>query len=266
MQDNMPSFNGLFRLVSLIGALIGVQAVRHSASDLAVLESLPQVPEGWHQDSRVPTDKFLYFRIAIVQENAFEFEQHVISISSPGHPLYGQHMERDELKRMLQPSPEASAAVLNWLEGNGVSRTKIEDHGDWINFHVSAFDAERLLGTRFHYYSSSDSHRMQIRTLQYSVPKSLHRYIQMIQPTTRFGGIRPQRFHHTVLGQLPNIDTLSPTSKGFNATFCNDTVTPQCLKDLYGFGDFKAKANKGMFGCSSTFVHIDFYFEAKVTE
>ena len=242
----MHSLSPFMGLLFAIVTLVRVQAIQHTDSDLVVLESLPQVPLGWHQDAPVPANQRLFFRIAIVQENAFAFEQHVISISSPTHSLYGHHMERDELKRMLQPSPEASTAILDWLKNEGVSKTDIEDNGDWINFYIQTVDAERILDTQFHYYWNPANDVKRVRTLQYSVPASLHQYVQMIQPTTRFGEIRPQRFHHTVGSPAPNIDTLTPTLAGFNATFCNSTITPDCLKGLYGIGNYKAKPNKGM--------------------
>lgn len=242
----MRSLNFIISLLLVIVTLVGVQAVHNPASDLLVLESLPQVPAGWRQDASVPANRRLHFRIAIVQENAFAFEQHVISISSPSHPLYGQHMERDELKRMLQPSPEAPTAILDWLRREGVPKTDIEDDGDWINFYVSTADAERILGTKFYYYRNSASDAKRIRTLQYSVPALLHQYVQMIQPTTRFGEIRAQIFHHSIVSPAPDVDTLTPTSSGFNATFCNSTITPECLRGLYSIGDFRPEFNKGV--------------------
>jgi len=127
------------------------------SDELAVLEHLSTVPLGWHQDQAPPASKRLRFRIALWQENAFAFEQHVIDISTPGHSEYGQHMNHAELKRMLQPSSDASEAVLGWLESQGVPRVDIEDDGDWINFYVPTVEAERILDTRFHYYSNPNS-------------------------------------------------------------------------------------------------------------
>lgn len=246
----MRSLNCLFGLAAIVTALVGVPvaAAPSLSSDLAVLESLPRIPAGWHQGALVPASERLRFRVAVKHENSFAFEQHVIDISTPSHPKYGQHMKRDELKAMLRPSSDASTAILTWLTGQGVSTNDIEDDGDWIIFHVIAIDAERILNTRFHYYSDSTSAVKVIRTLQYSIPEKLGKYIQMIQPTTHFGGMRPQRStiaDSFIVDSPRDAVALSGQNNGYNATFCNSTVTVDCLKHLYGLDGYQGKANKG---------------------
>ena len=246
----MRSFALVPTLLSLAVALVGVQAAPAAASipsdELAVLEQLSTVPHGWRQEQAPSASKRLRFRIALRQENAFAFEQHVIDISTPDHPRYGQHMDRTELKRMLQPSAEASEAVLSWLESQGVPDSDIEDDGDWINFYVPTIEAERILDTKFYYYLNSVSNNRRIRTLHYSVPESLHQYIQMIQPTTRFGQMKAERstiYQHFEIG--PQRGPSHYPGSGLNATFCNTTITPQCIKALYDYGNFEASAHNG---------------------
>lgn len=218
-----------------------------SISELAPLESLRAVPQGWHQGEAPPANKRLRFRIAMKQENAYQFEQHVLAISSPDDPKYGQHMSRDDLKTMLRPSATASTAVLDWLRREGVPSANIKDEGDWINFYVSVTEAEKIMDTNFHYYSNANNGVKRIRTLQYSVPQHLHEYIQMIQPTTRFGQVLPQRstiWQHFEIGESKGAIGRYPSSQ-LNATFCNSTITPQCLRDLYHIGNFRGTAKNG---------------------
>ena len=90
-----------------------------------------------------------------------------------------------------------------------------------------------------------------IRTLQYSVPDNVKPYIQMIQPTTRFGQINPQRSTAFKIGEAKSIASMrgkgifssAPSVSAFNATFCNTTVTPDCLRDLYKVGNHTASGN-----------------------
>lgn len=245
----MRSSTCLFGLTVVATALIGVHATAAPSlsSDLFVLESLPNVPEGWHQGASVRSSARLRFRIAVKHENAFAFEQHVIDISTPDHPKYGQHMKRDELKAVLSPSFDASAAILTWLTSQGVPPHDIEDDGDWINFHVGAVEAERILDTKFHYYSDSASTVKAIRTLRYSIPQKLTRYIQMIQPTTRFSDMRPQdsQIITLIMGPTSEPVALNDQNDGFNATFCNTTITIDCLKYLYHMDGYQGKADKG---------------------
>ena len=233
------------RLSMLVPALLpvittGIAALAPMA-ELVVLESLRAIPHGWLQKQAPSASKRLRLRIALRQENAHAFEQHVIDISTPDHVNYGQHMDRMEMKRMLQPSKEASSAVLNWLESQGVPEADVEDDGDWINIWVPTVKAERILATKFYYYSSSFGTLERIRTLQYSVPANLIQYIQMIQPTTRFGQLRAERnriSQHFEIGPAQGDSLLYP-GDDLNVKFCNNTVTPQCLRALYNFGDFK---------------------------
>ncbi len=246
----MLSFAFLISLWAITGALLGIHAAPPAEVD--VLEHLPSVPEGWRQGAAPPAVLRLRCRIAVRQENAYRFEQTVLDISTPNHPKYGKHLKRDELKAMLRPSLRASQSILGWLEAEGVPETDVEDDGDWINFHVSVSDAERILRTKFHYYTSLVNNLERIRTLQYFVPKELHQYIQMIQPTTRFGQMRGERSlvldHHEVEQSWP---TEQNYRAGFgrlaNSTFCNTTITPTCLRELYNIGTFKPDPNNGTF-------------------
>lgn len=235
----------VFLLWAII-TLIPSRATSFYTSNLTVLESLSEIPQEWQQGAAVPASKRLGFRIALRQENAFAFEQRVIAMSTPNHPLYGRHMEQQEVRRMLQPSLEASGAVLQWLTGEGVPATNIRDDGDWIKFQISAGEAERMLGTRFHYYSHSAENIEIIRTLRYSVPEKLHKYIQLIQPTTRFAQITAQYSTISDHFAIASAKDGSNQSMALDGASCNTTITPQCLRDLYNFGDYQAKAVEGM--------------------
>ena len=242
----MRSFALIPALLALAATFVEVLAAPAPVTELTVLEKLRDIPHGWHQKQPPPASKRLRFRIALKQENAYAFEQHVLEISTPDHPHYGQHMSKSELKRMLQPSEEASGAVLNWLRYQGVPDGDIENDGDWINFYVPTVEAERMLDTRFYYYTNEHADVKSIRTLHYSVPANLLPYIQMIQPTTRFGQMKAERSTISESFEIgPSRGNAHYSASGLNGTFCNTTITPQCLKALYNFGDFKGtKHNK----------------------
>ncbi|KAI4191778.1 MAG: hypothetical protein LQ348_003430, partial [Seirophora lacunosa] len=240
-----PNF---FRGLVVFGAVLASSiAAPASTTELEPLESLRAIPQGWRQGRSPPAAQRLRFRIALKQENAYQFEQHVLAISNPDDPKYGEHMSRDELKAMLKPSSEASNAILGWLHAEGVSSSNIEDAGDWINFYVSATEAERIMDTKFYYYSNIHNGMERIRTLHYSVPRILHQHIHMIQPTTRFGQVRPERstvFEHFEMGESKE-SVGRYHGSALNATFCNSTITPQCLRDLYQIGNFSGTAKNG---------------------
>ncbi|KAL8688322.1 MAG: hypothetical protein Q9218_005737 [Villophora microphyllina] len=230
----------------LLAASALTLAAPASVRELVPLESLRAVPQGWHQEQAPPpAGQRLRFRIAMRQPNAWQFEQHLLAISSPDDPKYGEHMSREELKTMLRPTAGASTAVLEWLQSEGIS--DIKDEGDWINFYLTVAEAEHIMDTTFHYYTNANNGVHRIRTLQYSVPQNLHQYIQMIQPTTRFGQVLPQRstiWQHFEIGESKGAIGHYPSSQ-LNSTFCNSTITPQCLRDLYHIGNFQGTAKNG---------------------
>jgi len=244
----MFSSTWVISLWAFIGVFLRIQAA--PSIEVDVLEQLRSLPEGWRQGGAPPAALRLRFRIAVRQENAYHFEQTVLDISTPSHPRYGKHLKRDELKAMLRPSADASQSILGWLQAEGVPNTDIEDDGDWVNFYVPVSEAERILHTKFYYYTSLVNNIERIRTLHYSVPKKLHQYIQMIQPTTRFGQMRGERSliidHHEAATASQKEHDYGTDSAHINATFCNTTITPTCLKELYNYGNFQPDANNGM--------------------
>lgn len=161
----------------------------------------------------------------------------VIDMSSPNHPTYGQHMKRDQMKAFLRPSEKVSQTIMEWLKSEGVLESDTKNDGDWISFKVKLANAESMLNTRFYYFHHERTDVKRIRTLQYSIPQHLHGYVQMIQPTTRFGQLRPQM--SMVMDSVKAESTSHPS--GYNATFCNTTIIPACLRGLYQLEDFRAE-------------------------
>ncbi|KAJ9492717.1 hypothetical protein VN97_g494 [Penicillium thymicola] len=161
----------------------------------------------------------------MTQDNAGKFEQKVIELSTPGHASYGQHMSRDEVKQFLSPSPAVSDRIIAWLRAENVPASSIKLDGQWISFTVPISQAEQMLKTEFFYLHQQDEERIAIRTLGYSVPRDLHRHIQLIQPTTLFGNLVPQR--NFIF--KPNAVTPEQLAAG-----CDVTIIPDCLRDLYG--------------------------------
>ncbi|KAH8693965.1 peptidase S8/S53 domain-containing protein [Talaromyces proteolyticus] len=197
-----------------------------------VVEQLQRVPDGWVQGSRPQPSMLMQFRLAIRQPRAHEFEQLVMKIATPGNELYGQHMKRDDVKAFLQPTAESSEAVLSWLQSEDVSENLIDVDGDWVKFIVPVKQAEKMLNTTFYIFHDEENSGYRVRTLEYSVPHHVHKHVQLIQPTTHFGRMKPQRswvFDYEEI-EAPNRDVVD----------CSSYVTPDCLRQLYRLDDFTA--------------------------
>lgn len=157
-------------------------------------------------------------------------------------------MKRDELKALLRPEAKATDSIVAWLEASGIQSDDIEDDGEWINFVATVSQAEKMMDTKFNVFRSEIRTNIQkIRTLEYSIPAELHDYINMIQPTTRFAQIRPQR--STVLDKEV-LGSKALVAGADVSTSCNETITPQCLKDLYNINGYTPKANTTFLGVS----------------
>lgn len=184
-------------------------------------------------------------QIALQQHDTAGFEQRLLDISTPDHPDYGQHFRtHDEMKRMLQPSDTAVNAVREWLRDAGVG--KVEQDADWIRFHTTVDHANNLLQTDFAWYVNAVRPDMRrLRTLQYSIPDEVAPHVNMIQPTTRFGQIRPNRATHSSKPQAVDDLSLSKAATEANNTICDRVITPACLKFLYNIGDYKADPASG---------------------
>jgi tripeptidyl-peptidase-1 len=157
-----------------------------------------------------------------------------MEVSSPSHPRYGKHLKRDELKDLIKPRAESTSNILSWLEQSGIEARDIENDGEWINFYAPIKRAEQMMGTTFKtYQSEARTSIKKIRSLDYSVPKHVRGDIDIIQPTTRFGHIQPERSH--VLSQ----EEVPFSALAVDAT-CNKKIIPDCIANLYNFGDYNA--------------------------
>ncbi|KAJ5639390.1 uncharacterized protein N7484_007252 [Penicillium longicatenatum] len=204
-----------------------IRVVLAGISSHQVLEKLEDAPFGWLKGDKPSPLALIKFRLAINSPDTLAiFEQIVIDISTPGHPSYGQHMKREQVRQLLRPSPVVTNQILSWLNSENISPDSIELDGNWLTFEAAVFQAERMLETEFFSYKNKDGDSTIVRALEYSVPSELRDYIQLIQPTTRFWEFSPLRG----LSDEPHVvATTEDISAG-----CGTVVTPSCLRDLYG--------------------------------
>jgi tripeptidyl-peptidase-1 len=158
---------------SLLCAVIALlQAVAEGKNVL--VEDLREVPVGWTKLRDAKSDQLIKLRIALEQPNLDRFEQTLYDISTPQHALYGQHLSREELKDLVKPAEESTAAVLNWLRTAGISEEDIEEDGEWVNFKATVSKASDLLNTEFGVYNHVGTVKESIRTLRYVCSWMLH--------------------------------------------------------------------------------------------
>ena len=243
------------RTLSLISVVTTL--LRSVVTEHIVVELLHEVPQGWVKTREADPSQQIRLRIALEQPNLSLFEQKLYDVSTPQHSFYGQHLSRQELKDLMRPRSESTSAVLDWLQTSGVTETDIEDAGEWINFRTNVSMADELLGTEFGIYKNLDTNIERLRTLQYRVPEEVRPHITLVQPTTRFGQMRPQRSLIVEVLDKEDIDDndvefLSAAAvppPGLDEDACNQIITPECLRALYKMGNATADpSTKAIFG------------------
>ncbi|KAL1853632.1 hypothetical protein VTK73DRAFT_8919 [Phialemonium thermophilum] len=214
--------------------LLSVLATLASAR---VFDSLHAVPKGWRELRAARSDDAIALKIALRQSRPAALEQAVLEISTPGHPNYGMHMTRDELRAYTAPSESAVADVTAWVRRHG-ARYSVDN--DWISVSTDVGTANQLLNTTFSWYEYEGGGGPKLRTLAYSVPDEVADHVDLVQPTTRFGQLGSQKstiFEMTIVdesvpAQLHAHVDLSGAADAVDVA-CTGVVTPDCLKSLY---------------------------------
>ncbi|KAI0015431.1 tripeptidyl-peptidase [Xylariomycetidae sp. FL0641] len=207
--------------------MLSLVALLATAASAKVMDSLASVPKGWTELGPAALDEPIALKLAMPQQNAEALEKAVLEMSTPGHPNYGKHMGRLELRSYTAPTDQAVSSVVEWL-----AKKNIVAHvnNDWISFATDVGTANELLDTTFGWYQMDEGGNPKLRTLSYSVPDELAGNVDLIQPTTRFGHLGAKKstiFDTQILG--PHVVETEALVAG-----CNEAkVTPDCIKTLY---------------------------------
>lgn len=189
----------------------------------AIHEKLATTPNGWTHVATPDDSSTIILQIGLQEQNLDQLEPLLYAVSTPGSAKYGEFMEANDVKSLLQPSGEANNAVLAWLKQAGVKM--VYSDGTWVNFATTVAIANKLLNTQFNYYDSEGISKL--RTTQYSVPDELSQHIDLITPTTFFGKTKTQ---------APTIVRRDPVEARQVDASCATLITPRCLKQLYSIG------------------------------
>ncbi|KAI4868398.1 tripeptidyl-peptidase [Hypoxylon rubiginosum] len=203
-----------------------------SAATAKVMDSLASVPKGWTEVRQASPDDTVTLRVGLPQQHAVALEQAVLEISTPGHPNYGLHLSRDQVRSYTAPTERSVSSVVDWLVQSGI---KPSVNNDWITFNTDVKTANDLLEADFAWYQYEQGGSPRLRTLSYSVPDELSANIDLIQPTTRFGQLGAKRstiFEMQVLEPVEEDSIKADVAVA--AADCNpSSITPTCIKSLY---------------------------------
>lgn len=156
------------------------------------------------------------------------------------------------MNKLVEPSEDALSDVHDWLESHGVDRGQLSYSAakDWINVRLPVSEIQRLLDTQYFIYEHEDGTQL-VRAAAWSLPSHLHEHIETVQPTNSFFRPKPHRRSLNIV--QPDIEireepsphqkeVLKVTKDVTLAQVCNPTtVTPICLRTLYGTIDYVPK-------------------------
>ncbi|XP_053934882.1 tripeptidyl-peptidase 1 [Cuculus canorus] len=186
-----------------------------------------RVPDGWSHAGRVPADHSVELTLALRQRGIARLHRLIRTVSDPGSPQYGRFLTLEELRRLIQPSPGAVAAVEKWLRSSGVEECRSVTTRDFLQCRMAASVAERLLpGAEFHRYAQGG--RSVVRSPRpYGVPEDIAPHIDFVGGLHRFPAERK-----VVSRAWAKKEAEWERSKGARAAF-HLGVTPSILRKRY---------------------------------
>jgi len=174
----------------ILNTLHGAWALPSSRSTYAVKER-HAVPAAWTAVGPASQSELVNLQIGLKQRNEGAVEQHLLEVSDPVHPRYGQHLSAAEIHDIVAPARETVDLVQEWLAEHGVSNAGFSRAKDWISVVVPIEKAEELLQTSYFTYRHHDGSTL-TRAPEWSLPVHLHEHIDVVQPTTSFFRPKPE--------------------------------------------------------------------------
>lgn len=240
-----------FTYLSVLLMLSSVYAVPLSRRDGYAVKETHVVPTQWKQLHRAPADHAITLRIGIKQGSFDELERHLYEVSDPEHARYGKHLSHDEVHALVAPDDKALSEVHDWLEDNLVQLDSVQysPARDWLMVDLRVAEIESLLNTEYHVYENDEGTKL-VRTPGYSLPITLHRHIDVIQPTNYFGNPKamrkpfrmsehqPEQIQEHTVEKATSNSALAGGNSALQAACNESAVTNLCLRTLYNTVDY----------------------------
>ncbi|RPD63821.1 family S53 protease-like protein [Lentinus tigrinus ALCF2SS1-6] len=217
---------GLLALLTFFALTLG--APTYDA--LHVHDTRAAAPAGYKASLAADPNEVLNLRIALKTDTS-ALVQKLLDVSTPGSKDYRKFLSKAQVEKLTAPSADGVAAVNAWLKKNGLTATPGATN-QWLNIEVPVAKANAMLDTDFTVYENKDTGISAVRTLAYSLPKSVKPFVDFIYPVTAFPvqssrGIAAKHttgvFRNSTMGRRAG--TADPS--------CAETMTPQCLQALY---------------------------------
>ncbi|EON95925.1 putative subtilisin-like protein [Phaeoacremonium minimum UCRPA7] len=207
-------------------------------------------------------------RIGLAQQNLHRAEEFISEVAHPESPNYGKHWSPEKIIETFAPKKEAVDAVMEWLESEGISSSRVKQSAskNWLSFNATVREVEHLLKTEYHIYKHFSSGHSHVACDKYHVPEHLKEHIDIVTPTVHFDQRigearknkqkalsdehvqelkkrsdllkkRQSRPEHGILGSPSDGSNPKQGATITNALMdlnqCDTMITPACLRALY---------------------------------
>ncbi|KAH9940472.1 family S53 protease-like protein [Epithele typhae] len=186
-------------------------------------------------------------RIALKSDPA-PLHKALLDVSTPGSANYRKFLTKAETDALVAPSADGLAAIDAWLSSANVTSTPAATN-QWLNIDVPVASANALLDADFQTYTNAETGKTAIRTLAYSLPKSVQPFVDFVFPATSFP-VQSAKGVAAVHHARAPLNPAHPVRAAVAAS-CADTVTPTCLQALYNIPTDPATSAKNTLAVSS---------------
>ncbi|KAB8299062.1 hypothetical protein EYC80_001187 [Monilinia laxa] len=238
--------SGLVALVALTLQVSAIVVPRH----LEVHEKRESLHPRWTKRDRVESHKLLPMRIGLKQSNLDDGYGHLMKISDPASPNFGQHWTPEEVIEAFRPSQETEDEVRKWLVDSGIPAGRIthSDNKGWFAFYATAEEAESLLYTEYHEFEDSVTGGIMPSCEAYHVPKDIRKHIDYISPGIKLLApiehpnnklkrkdemIARELSKRTTHGLLRDAKSSYNNTNATDLSTCDIAITPACVAALY---------------------------------
>ncbi|GJE95891.1 S53 family peptidase [Phanerochaete sordida] len=222
-----------FFLLSLFAVALGNPLARRA---MTVHESRSDVPVGFVKQGPAAPDTVLDMRIALTQTDPEGLTDALMAVSTPGNALYQKFLTQDEVAKFTAPTKETADAVSAFLKENGITAQSISPAGDFLAFQTTVAKANEMFAADFSVFQEQDSGKLNLVTMEYSLPSALTQHVQFVHPTISF---TRNTFTPPAFKPLKDVQPLAshPGNVSSDASVpasCVNVVTPACVQALYG--------------------------------
>ncbi|KAF8260339.1 subtilisin-like protein [Lactarius quietus] len=222
--------------------------------DTRVKHTWNTVPSNWESLGLPSSNTTIDLHIALLPQSEDALIDALYEVSTPGHPKYGAHLSREQVAQLVAPHRDTLDIVNSWLKYHGIARSSISvsQDGGWLMVaSVPVSQANEMLGASYQLYQQSGTDdTIILRTISYTLPTVLHKYVRTVVPTTYFGSTDAPRKSPLRRSVNATADITTRELETMLSSRANPIpVTPWELQSLYRTFAYEAAAtDKNAFG------------------